>query len=94
MTDSDRAAAWLAQVRSDWNRSAVGGKPERHVGRLLAALEAVLAIHEPTEIAGVKVCMYCLDSYGEHVEWPCAEYKAISAVLPGESRPRLRETGE
>ena len=82
MTDSDRAAAWLAQVRSDWNHSAVGGKPERHVGRLLAALEAVLAIHESTEIAGVKV----------YVEWPCAEYKAISAVLPGESRPRLRET--
>ena len=45
--------------------------------RLAAALEAALGFHG--EHRGH--CDGCSDAYGEPVEWPCDEFRAITAAL-------------
>jgi hypothetical protein len=53
--------------------------------RLLAAVEAVLALHSPFRDAD---CSDCLDAYGEHLEWPCPTSLAVSRALLGEETGR------
>ena len=50
-TTQDRVAAYLEEVRADADDEAAGLTAERDVPRLLAALEAVLAQHQPGRIA-------------------------------------------
>lgn len=46
---------------------------------LLKAVGAALAFHE--EFDGT--CGSCLDVYGDRIDWPCEEYRAITAALAG-----------
>ena len=56
--------------------------------RLLAAVERVLKFHQPFTRGDEALCGACLDSYGEHEEWPCDEYRAITAELLGKEASR------
>ena len=100
----DRAAAYLAEVqnRADYvTASAALGvganenarRSAADVPALLAAVEAVLARHKPgarrAEIhtleggwRRVTACAGCEEP------WPCTDYRAISAELPGEAVDR------
>lgn len=78
--DADAYAARIAEAAS-----------LRDIPPLTAALEAVLALHQPIAYTGIR-CRSCFDAYGGRAVWPCAEYQAITAELPGESLPGLRET--
>jgi hypothetical protein len=83
-TTPDQLTAHLAGVREDWDN--IGGKPVRHVGRLLAAVEAVLAEHQPADRGRVMNC--CAGCEAADVsgcqEWPCPTVEAISRALLGE----------
>jgi hypothetical protein len=43
----------------------------------------VLCLDKPE----ADVCAQCRDESGEQVEWPCSDYRAISAELLGEGKP-------
>lgn len=53
--------------------------------RLLAALDAALAVHRPRQDYGRQVCAHCTDTGGGTllVTWPCQTYRAILAALTG-----------
>lgn len=76
---ADPVGAYLAQVRADWDH--IGAKPVRHIPALAAALEAVLARHQPIVRPGwwVTTC-----DYDDH-HWPCPEYQDITEKLASES---------
>jgi hypothetical protein len=70
----DRLTAALDEIRADWER--IGGKPVRHIPRLIAAIEAVLALVDDWKaVPGPGPCHYA----AEMIEL------AISAALLGEA---------
>jgi hypothetical protein len=88
----DRVAAELAAIREDFRVTAdlerLGGYKThtaalRHGTALLAAVEAVLALHRP----GFEMCVDALwcQECGVETDWPCKEYQAISSALLGEA---------
>jgi hypothetical protein len=92
MTDDELSSA-LEEIRArgyrrDQNGAAAFRQSDdaaRDVPRLLAAVDAALAHHEKHLATGTQsVCTGCLDAYGEPVEWPCEEYRAITRALTGE----------
>ena len=58
------------------------------VPRLLAAVDAVLALHKPAGETGVDE-LWCTEwpGHGPIVMWPCPTYLAISRALTGEENP-------
>ena len=79
-------------VRTNWDVpddvsefNAAQDKLAARVPSLLAALDAVLEIHE--EFDGQ--CSSCYDGYGDEAAWPCAELRAITTALTG--TPQLSE---
>lgn len=89
MADTTRdPAVYLAEIREDlrsgYSEAAADRIREQHIPALLAAVEAALGFHEPVRSNGRTVCGACTDSYGEHEDAPCDEYRAISRELPGE----------
>jgi len=90
----DRVTAELAAIREDFRVTAdlerLGGYKThtaalRHGTALLAAVEAVLALHRP----GFEMCVdavWCCHC-GVSVVWPCPTYRAISAALTGKDTP-------
>jgi hypothetical protein len=87
----DPVAAALDVIRADLRAAADSGLlgvkagdylPSalvRHCGDLLKAVDAALAFHEESD----GTCGNCLDAYGDRIEWPCEEYRAITAALAG-----------
>lgn len=82
--EPDPATAYLAEVHRELDASAAWGSFgaedfdwQRHVPRLLAAVEAALEIHH--DLGGR--CARCFGAYGLRESWPCAEYRAISGEL-------------
>jgi hypothetical protein len=92
MPDTDPSAT-LAAIREDVEVTAdvynldgtgknsypVSAAMIRHARVLLAALETALGFHG--EHRGH--CDGCSDAYGEPVEWPCDEFRAITTALTG-----------
>ena len=77
--------AW-DEGRNVWNDATFIAGARADVPRLLAAVEAVLAIHKPVHayLNSPATCQHCLDASGDLDEWPCATYEAISRALLGE----------
>lgn len=76
------AAAMDVDVLSAFSGVSVGGviaASAVDVPRLLAAVKAALGFHENFSY----YCGSCLDAYGDRIEWPCEEYRAITAALAG-----------
>lgn len=73
---------------SEGNREFIAAAPT-DVARLVAAVEAVLAVHEPMDAAMfsgrheriVKVCTGCGTDDGNWQRWPCPTIAAIEAAL-------------
>lgn len=96
MPDPDPVATYLAQIRERMNQRltipvtpamAMRGAIEsaRDIPRLLAAVDAVLAVHRRAPgHDGRDRCAWCRTSRGVREPWPCGEYQAISAELLGE----------
>ena len=86
MADADPLVAKLAAIREDLRVTAelerAGGyeKPTlalAHAASLLAAADAVLALHVPYLSAGEGFCAHC------GYDWPCKDRQAITAALTG-----------
>jgi hypothetical protein len=72
---ADPVGAYLADARFDAERQ---GLSDEQAARLLAALEAALAMHSPDLTEAIP---YPCKS--DPFVWPCPTYRAISAELPG-----------
>ena len=86
----------LARLNAAWGEAAgfeaedqftiVQDKLAARVPVLVAAVDAVLALHQPVtgrRPSEPEVCGYCLDAYGDPVKWPCEEYETVTRVLNG-----------
>jgi hypothetical protein len=96
--DTDPAAAWLDGVReradhadrvlrSGGNFGEAAARSQADVPRLLAAVEAVLKLHAPTDVfAGSgQACSECSwPSPPSPVPYPCATVRAITREPTGE----------
>lgn len=79
---SDPLAAELAAIRERERLSREQGhlRSLEDTGRLLAAVEAVLELHQLMVLDGpVTVCDYCMG----HPVWPCPTREAITRALTG-----------
>jgi hypothetical protein len=74
--DSDESRG--CQLRSGYSEAAADRIREQHIPALLAAVEAVLALHQPEPGQHPDFCGACLR------EMPCPTTLAISRELPGE----------
>ena len=83
MSDTDPLAAELAAIEYRQENGDLRDFVTHDSPRLLAAVEAALKFHQPFTRGDEVLCGACLDSYGEHDEWPCDEYRAITAALLG-----------
>lgn len=82
MATDDKLTAALNAIRAEWK---VSGGSQRDEGRLLAAIDAVLAFHRPVKRMTATLCSSCVSASGKHrLDWPCPEYAAITAALLGE----------
>jgi hypothetical protein len=62
-------------------------KAQNDVPRLLAAVEAVLALHRRAN-GWRSVCRTCCNAAGEMVRWPCSTYLAVTRELLSEEADR------
>jgi hypothetical protein len=95
MADIDPSATLAARLayykeRGERERAAAHDVVTRHSGEniltLVAALEAVLALHVQAVIEDMPDPFHYCKTCSGHPAWPCPEVRAITSALTGEER--------